>query len=204
MRLSPFLPMLLLLMVAAVISFIGGFVYKNFDPVNLTIDYYENRLKNLKASHEVQIKNLNEKLAQKPKAISSSQRPVPSTKITKNWSGPELWEEIGNKRRELGLSPVPVDELTCTLAAIRLAEIRRLGRLDDHGGFDPLIKKYQDELQKADLLNPFEFLTAGADTAREAVEGLYNTLGHRTLFTEIYKAGCAYAADGFGVVLTSK
>lgn len=138
----------------------------------------------------------------KPQTVAS--QPVQSKPIRKNWTGPQFWDEISSKRRDVGLSPIPPNELLCTLAAIRLADIRRLGRLDDHDGFKPLVDKYKDDLEKADLLNLFEFLTSGAPTAKDAVDGLYNTMGHKALFTEIYKGGCAYAADAFGVVITSK
>ena len=138
----------------------------------------------------------------RPQTVAS--QPVQSKPIRQNWTGPQFWDEITNKRREVGLSPIPPNELLCTLAAIRLADIRRLGRLDDHDGFKPLVDKYKDDLEKADLLNLFEFLTSGAPTAKGAVDGLYNTMGHKALFTEIYKGGCAYAADTFGVVITSK
>ena len=187
------------------LAFAGGYFYRNLGPANLLIKFYEARIKTLSQIYERQLKDLNAKLS-KQKATSVVYQTVPSLKKapTPNWSGPEFWQAISHKRIELALSPIPVNELLCTLAAIRLADVRRLGRLDDHEGFKPLVSKYQNDLNREDLLNLFEFLTSGAPTAPAAVEGLYDTLGHKALFTEIYRAGCAYAADGFGVVVTSK
>lgn len=185
--------------------FLAGYAYRNLAPVNLLVNFYETRLKNLSQSYERQVKELNQKLSARQKAPSVVYQTVPTKKSSPtNWSGPEFWQEISNKRAQVGLSPIPVNDLLCTLAAIRLADIRRLGRLDDHEGFRPLVDKYREDLDKGDLHNIFEFLTSGAPTAKEAVAGLYDTLGHKALFTEIYQAGCAYAADSFGVVITSK
>lgn len=206
MNLKRFLVGLFLIIFFAGLFFLAGYGYRNLGPVNLLIGLYEARLKNLAQSYERQVKELNQKLSSSQKVPSVVYQTVPSTKkpSAPHWTGPEFWQEISNKRVSVGLSPIPVNDLLCTLAAIRLADIRRLGRLDDHEGFKPLIDKYRDDLDKGDLHNLFEFLTSGALTAKEAVEGLYDTLGHKALFTEIYQAGCAYAADGFGVVITSK
>ena len=204
MRFKTIILVSILLIISSLISFGLGYFYRFWDPTHFLASYYENRLQNLKKDYENQIKNLSDQLplTQKP---SVSRQPVPKSQNSQtSWSGPEFWQAISNKRVEVGLSPITVNDLLCTFAAIRLAEIRRLGRLDDHEGFNPLVEKYKEDLNKEDLLGLFEFLTSGAPTAKEAVDGLYDTLGHKTLFTEIYKAGCAYAADGFGVVITSK
>lgn len=189
----------LILIVTAGISFATGYLYKNQDIIK---SYGDRIIKSINGGKTPQLVINSPAINVKSQTVAS--HPVPSKQIIQNWTGPQFWDEISNKRRELGLSPIPTNELLCTLAAIRLADIRRLGRLDDHDGFKPLIDKYKDDLEKADLLNVFEFLTSGAPTAKDAVDGLYNTMGHKALFTEIYKGGCAYAADTFGVVITSK
>lgn len=206
MSLKNYFVVLFLIAFFSSLAFGAGYFYKNLAPVNLLIKFYETRLKTVSQLYENQVKELNKKLSQKEKMPAVTYQTLPNKKVAlqPNWSGPEFWQEITNKRAQESLSPIPINELLCTLAAIRLADLRRLGRLDDHEGFKPLINKYQDDLNREDLLNLFEFLTSGAATAKEAVDGLYNTLGHKALFTEIYKAGCAYAADGFGVVVTSK
>lgn len=206
MSLKNYLVVSFLIVFSSSLAFGAGYLYKNLAPVNLLVKFYETRFRNVSQLYEGQIKELNKKLSQKEKMPTVTYQALPSKKILAqpNWSGPEFWQEITNKRAQQALSPIPINELLCTLAAIRLADLRRLGRLDDHEGFKPLINKYQDDLNREDLLNLFEFLTSGAPTGKEAVDGLYNTLGHKALFTEIYKAGCAYAADGFGVVVTSK
>lgn len=198
---SKYLAFTSILLIVSVLSFATGFGYKNQDIIK---SYGDRILKFLNDSKtpQVIITRSSPIINVKPQTVAS--HPVPSKQTVQNWTGPQFWDEISNKRREVGLSPIPPNETLCTLAAIRLADIRRLGRLDDHDGFKPLIDKYKDDLEKADLLNIFEFLTSGAPTAKDAVEGLYNTMGHKALFTEIYKAGCAYAADTFGVVITSK
>lgn len=192
-------PSSLLLIIAIPVSFGLGFGVRNQDLIK---DYGEKIIRTIK---NLQTPTVVIKRAEpKTRSPSNASQPVPKVVNRQNWNGPEFWAAITAKRQEQALSPIPINELLCTLAAIRLAEIRRLGRLDDHDGFKPLVDKYQGDLNKEDLSNLFEFLTSGAPTAKGAVEGLYNTLGHKALFTEIYKAGCAYAADTFGVVITSK
>ena len=203
----------ILLLTTAFLSFLTGFTYRFFDPVKIIVEYYEKRIDQINNSYQSQIKELADRISTLTHTESSFAKYQTSTKDSTpqtqkaqdaNWSGPKFWEEISTKRREVGLSPIPVNDLLCTLAAIRLSEIRRLGRLDDHQGFNPLVEKYKDDLNRDDLQSLFEFLTSGAPTAKEAVDGLYDTLGHKSLFTEIYKAGCAYASESFGVVITSK
>ena len=191
--------LILILLIISISSFTSGYLYKNQDLIK---NYGNSILKTLSDTKTPQVVINSPTITVKPQTVAS--HPVPSKQTVQNWTGPQFWDEISNKRREVGLSPIPPNGTLCTLAAIRLADIRRLGRLDDHDGFKPLVDKYKDDLEKADLLNLFEFLTSGAPTAKAAVEGLYNTMGHKALFTEIYKGGCVYAADTFGVVITSK
>jgi|GEM_PF-7049898 uncharacterized protein YkwD len=191
---------ILFLLIIASLSFVAGYSYKNQELIK---GYGDKVLRAIKDSKTAQVVIKGPPINVKTVRPAASQ-PIQSNNVTKNWTGPQFWDEISNKRREIGLSPIPSNETLCTLAAIRLAELRRLERLDDHNGFKPLIDKYKEDLQQADLLSLFEFLTSGAPTAKEAVAGLFNTMGHRALFTEVYKGGCAYAADTFGVVITSK
>lgn len=197
MKTKEFLITLVLLIIASGISFSAGFGYQNQKLIQTYGDRIISLLKNPK-SPIIQINTPTTIKVPPPKT------PQPSRPKVESWTGPQFWQEIADKRQEQGLSPIPVNELLCTLSAIRLADIRRLGHLDDHEGFKPLVNKYQEDLAKADLTNLYEFLTSGAPTANAAVEGLFDTLGHKALFTDIYKAGCAYAGDTFGVVITSK
>lgn len=192
-----------LILLLLIVSFASGYLYRN---QRLITTYSDKIIKAVQGLRPINVQivvpsDLNPMPAAKRPVAS---QPVPTKTKATNWTGPEFWAAITAKRKEQGLSAIPVSDLLCTLAAIRLAEVRRLGRLDDHDEFRPLVDKYKEDLNREDLLNLFEFLTSGAPTAKEAVDGLYNTLGHKALFTEIYKAGCAYAADGFGVVITSK
>lgn len=191
---------LTLLLIISIISFAAGNAYKN---QSLIKSYGDQIIKSIQGLKNPQVTiSGGPPINVKTQVVAS--QPVQKTRPAGNWTGPQFWNEISNKRREVGLSPIPPNETLCTLAAIRLADIRRLGRLDDHDGFRPLVDKYKSDLEKADLLNIFEFLTSGANSAKAAVDSLYDTMGHKALFTEIYKGGCAYAADTFGVVITSK
>jgi len=193
------LALILLILIISASSYTLGYLYKNQDLIK---SYGDRIIKTISDTKTPQVVINSPNITVKPQTVAS--QPIPSKQKVQNWTGPQFWDEISSKRKDNGLHPIPPEELLCTLAAIRLADIRRLGRLDNHDGFKPLADKYKEDLEKADLLNLFEFLTSGAPTAKAAVDGLYDTMGHKALFTEIYKGGCAYAADTFGVVITSK
>ncbi|MCL5004139.1 MAG: hypothetical protein M1352_02625 [Patescibacteria group bacterium] len=195
MKLKTVFSILILLIITASVSFSLGYTLNN---ANLIARYAGQIIQSIKGMNSTQVV-----IKESPAPVQVSIKPS-ATSPKPNWSGPDFWNAISDKRREGGLSPIPVVDILCTLAAIRLNDLRTLGRLDDHNGFKPLVDKYHDDLVKADQLNLYEFLTYGAPTAKDAVDGLFNTLGHKALFTDIYKGGCAYAADTFGVVITSK
>ena len=121
------------------------------------------------------------------------------------WGGPELWEEVNNKRITYGVGVLNQADELCTIASIRLNEQLVLGQLDNHEGFGNL------EERRPDLAWIFEkygqvaeFLLAGADTPQEAVSLWENTLGHKKLLTGgEFVYGCIYAQDGFAVAITA-
>ena len=121
------------------------------------------------------------------------------------WGGPELWEEVNNKRITYGVGILSQADELCTIASIRLNEQLVLGQLDNHEGFGNL------EERRPDLAWIFEkygqvaeFLLAGADTPQEAVSLWENTLGHKKLLTGgEFVNGCIYAQDGFAVAIAA-
>lgn len=134
-----------------------------------------------------------------PTAKPASEAPKQALRI--NYSGPELWEAVNKARVEHGVAPLSQRDILCTIAAIRLAQIRELGKLDGHDGFQSVYDKYKD---RSDMPRSVaEFLIAGYPTAEQAVAGWLDTLGHKKLITGgEYVWGCIYAADGFGVAIT--
>ena len=126
---------------------------------------------------------------------------VPKQALQINYSGPELWEAVNKSRIEHGVAPLSQRDILCTISAIRLAQIRELGKLDGHDGFQGVYDKYKD---RSDMPNAVaEFLISGYPTAEQAVAGWLDTLGHKKLITVgEYVWGCIYAADGVGVAIT--
>lgn len=145
-----------------------------------------------------------------PPEVKATFTPSPSPKPTApsvkkiSWGGPELWDEV-NKRRVLnGVNPLKVKEELCTIAAIRLNELRELGKLDGHQGFSSMPEKRPDLkwiFEKYDLA---EYLIVGYETPKESVDAWENTLGHRSLVAGgEWVWGCVYAQDTFGVAISA-
>ena len=138
--------------------------------------------------------------------------PTPSTTVHKptatsqppqaiNYTGPELWEAVNKARIEHGVNPLSQKDILCTIAAIRLSQIRELGKLDGHNGFQGVYDKYKDEPNMPN--NVAEFLISGYPNPQQAVSAWLDTLGHKKLITGgEYKWGCIYAQDSFGVAIT--
>lgn len=121
-----------------------------------------------------------------------------------NWSGPELWEAVNARRRELGVSTLGNQGELCTIASIRLNELLELGKLDGHEGFSSLPERREDLKWIFEKYNISEFLVSGASSAQEAVNLWENTLGHKILLTGgEYVWGCTYAQNGFGVAIAA-
>lgn len=129
-------------------------------------------------------------------------KPVQNTTVQKiNYSGPELWEVVNKARVEHGVGPLKQKDILCTIAAIRLSQIRELGKLDNHDGFQGIYDKYKEDQNMPKQVS--EFLISGYPTPDQAVAGWLDTLGHKKLITGgEYVWGCIYAADGFGVAIT--
>ncbi|MBN1168848.1 hypothetical protein JXA63_03060 [Candidatus Woesebacteria bacterium] len=129
----------------------------------------------------------------------------PSLIINVSWGGPELWEEVNQKRVEYGVGTLDQRDELCTIASLRLNELLELGRLDGHEGFGNLQENRPDLewiFEKYGTIA--EFLVAGAETATEAVDLWDNTLGHKKLLTGgEYVWGCTYAQNGFGVAIAA-
>lgn len=132
---------------------------------------------------------------------TAEKTPTPALPLKTDYTGPQLWEAINKARIEHGVSALGQRDILCTIAAIRLAQIRELGKLDGHDGFKPVYEKYKDDSNMPN--NVSEFLISGYPTADQAVSGWLDTLGHKKLITGgEYVWGCIYAQDGFGVAIT--
>lgn len=132
---------------------------------------------------------------------TSSITPRVQQPLKPNYTGPELWEAVNKARVAHGVNALSQRDILCTIAAIRLSQIREQGKLDNHTGFDGVYEKYKDDPEMPN--NVAEFLISGYPTAEQAVEGWLDTLGHKKLITGgEYVWGCIYAQDGFGVAIT--
>lgn len=133
--------------------------------------------------------------------IKATIQPVPKKIL---WGGPELWEEI-NKRRVLnGVNPLGKKDELCTIAAIRLNQLRELGKLDGHEGFSKLSENRADLKWIFEKYNLGEFLIVGYDTPKETVDAWEHTLGHKSLVAGgEWSWGCVYAQDTYGVAITA-
>lgn len=121
-----------------------------------------------------------------------------------SWGGPELWEAVNKKRVENGVNPLGKRDELCTIAAIRLAELLDLGKLDGHEGFGNLKERRSDLKWIFDQYNLGEFLIVGSPTPEETVKAWENTLGHKSLLAGgEWVWGCIYAQSTFGVAITA-
>lgn len=122
-----------------------------------------------------------------------------------DWGGPELWEEVNKKRKELGVNGLEQRDELCTIASLRLNELIELGKLDGHEGFGNLEERREDLKWIFEKYGTTaEFLLAGADTAQEAVSLWENTLAHKKLLTGgEYVWGCVYAQNSFAVAIAA-
>ena len=134
----------------------------------------------------------------KPKATNAPT----SKKIS--WGGPELWEEVNSRRIQNGVNPLGKKDELCTIAAIRLNELRDLGKLDAHEGFSQMPEKRPDLKWIFEKYNLAEFLIVGYDTPKETVDAWEHTLGHKSLVAGgEWSWGCVYSQDTFGVAITA-
>ena len=121
-----------------------------------------------------------------------------------SWGGPELWEEINKRRIENGVNPLSQKDELCTIAAVRLNELRELGKLDGHEGFSSMPEKRTDLKWIFEKYNLAEFLIVGYNTPKETVEAWEHTLGHKSLVAGgEWVWGCVYSQDTFGVAITA-
>lgn len=142
-----------------------------------------------------------EQASSTPSPKTVQKKPSVPTAASISYTGPQLWEAVNKARVEHGVNSLSQKDILCTIAAIRLAQIRGLGKLDGHDGFNATYDKYKDDPNMPN--NVAEFLISGYPTPDQAVSAWLDTLGHKKLITGgEYKWGCVYAQDGFGVAIT--
>jgi len=166
----------------------------------------QNDIKRLLADHNIYVSSQAESVVPDQEDLSEGQDQQtnePAAPKTPDWTGPELFEAVNNRRIQLGVNPLQLDLKLCTIASIRLNELLKLGELDAHDGF--LVLSEREEYSYIfNNYNVYEFLLSGAQTAQEAVDLWENTLGHSKLLTGgEYVWGCTYAQNGFGVAITA-
>ncbi len=173
------------------------YLYGYFNGINTGFGQAQSRIDEiLNESTQVSSTVVGEAPTPTPRTIVIS----PQAPSSPNWSGPELWEEVNKRRKELGVNSLENAGELCTIASIRLNELLDLGKLDGHEGFGTLAERREDLKWIFEKYNISEFLVSGAVSAKEAVGLWENTLGHKKLLTGgEYVWGCTYAQNGFGV-----
>ena len=103
-------------------------------------------------------------------------------KVPNGPGGPDLWNAVNTRRTELGQKEIILREDLCTIAAIRLSELLKIGALDGHDGFNKLTE------ERSDIQNiisgygaVFEYLAKGGKTSKETIGLWENSLGHSRL-----------------------
>lgn len=187
--------------VGVLVWIMSGFVLGYLFGMGQTLEVAQSREKELvrqfqEATDALSQANITPTPAEKKAAVQPTPR-----QLKPSYTGPELWEAVNTARVQHGVSPLSQKDILCTLAAIRLSQIRELGKLDGHDGFQPTYDKYKDNPTMPN--NVSEFLISGYPTPNQAVEAWLDTLGHKKLITGgEYTFGCVYAQDGFGVAIT--
>lgn len=128
----------------------------------------------------------------------------PQVAAALKWNGPQLWEAVNKRRKQLGVNELGQRDELCTIASIRLNELLALGKLDGHEGFSSLPNRRSDLKWIYEKYNMSEFLLSGAESPDEAVSMWENTLGHKKLLTGgEYVWGCIYAQNTFAVAIAA-
>ena len=123
---------------------------------------------------------------------------------TISWGGPELWEAVNNRRVKNGVNSLGKKDELCTIAAIRLLDLKELGKLDAHLGFSNMPEERPDLKWIFEKYNVAEFLIVGYETPEATVDAWEHTLGHKSLVAGgEWVWGCIYAQDTFGVAITA-
>lgn len=140
-----------------------------------------------------------------PSPTSSPRKTATSPQQVTSWGGPQLWEAVNRRRRELGVNALNQRDELCTIASIRLNELLELGTLDGHEGFSNMRETRQDLEWIFERYSTIaEFLAVGGQTPEETVSLWENTLGHKKLLSGgEYVWGCIYAQDTFAVAITA-
>lgn len=173
-------------------------------------DLWQNRLASLSADYqkryaeekeknaqlERQIKELEEKLAQKVSPAGKSSAATP----TFNYTGDGIFKIINEYRRGANVGELSLDPNLCYLASRRLGELLNLGKLDAHQGFidfDPANKfKYE---------RVGEDLAYGYPSARAVVEAWETSPGHNLVLRDpVNTLGCVAANAGFAVFIAGR
>jgi hypothetical protein len=166
-------------------------------------EYYESLLA------EVELNLTVEESLPKTANLESTDIPAPAEKANTfavvDWGGPELWEEVNERRQEFGVNPLSSKDELCTIASIRLNELLKLNELDAHEGFSNMRDRRPDLGWIFDNYSTVaEFLAMGGSSAEETVSLWENTLGHKKLLTGgEYVWGCIYAQNSFAVAITA-
>ena len=186
----------------AVFAVMGIFLFGYFAGYNSAATESQSAIESLLASLELQVSSQEgDDPEASPNIVYVRENPVYTAP---NWSGPDLWEAVNGRRKQLGVNAMSSQAELCTIASIRLNELLDLGKLDGHEGFSTLPDRRPDLKWIFEKYNISEFLVSGATTATEAVQLWENTLGHKKLLTGgEYVWGCTYAQNGFGVAIAA-
>lgn len=106
-------------------------------------------------------------------------------------TGYEIWEEVNNYRKSLGIPPMVMDEKLCNNIAQRAIDYEKN---NTHEGLTEFHAAYMPE-----IINLSEVLNYGR-TAEEVVNGWRSSPSHNLMITQKAR-GCSYSNRGYSVIL---
>lgn len=116
----------------------------------------------------------------------------------KSYTGYDLFNAVNAYRKSIGVREIRLNENFCNNLVSRWNALKE-GKM--HDGFEEWVE--QVGLQKIHGYTEVGELLVGATTPAEAISNWLGSPGHKlSLENEKWTDGCAYASDGYGVVVT--
>ena len=136
-----------------------------------------------------------------PLAIAEKKQTV--TTVYKNgYVSQDVWQEINSYRQSKGLATFGQDDTLCVFAQTRIDDLKSLGKLDNHAGFNSRVREY---LEKHSFRKLAENMAQGYDSSAGVVEGWKGSAGHHaTLLASDLNVGCVRSEASFAVLIAGR
>lgn len=113
-----------------------------------------------------------------------------------------VWEEINSYRQSQGLAAFGQDDALCAFAQTRIEDLKSIGSLDGHSGFNSRVREY---LESRDFQKLAENMAQGYDSGVAVVEGWKGSAGHHaTLLASDLNVGCVRLEGNFAVLIAGR